>query len=720
MKWLAAGVLLWAGAIALFPAHAQAIAKEGAGEESAAPPAVVTEGTGLGATEIPPLISTTTFSERPEFRMATLSPDGQIIVILRERLGAVEYVVVDAQKKQMVNTFRLPESKSPDRVRWVGNDRLLIHEGFRGRAVDWGQRYSRLVLVDPLTGHAAYLLDQEAGVNGGEIVYVSPDGDFVLLSHREDEDDDGPSVFRYAVDVELTTPAIYGTPAEIEPVKVQSFVKNVEFWVPDNSGAVRLGLGWKGKRLHVWYRGANKTEFERIGKFEQSEDDRFFEVAQLVRGTDVGFVLESFAGGRVGLHRYDFAAGEHVETVYENPDWDIEDVYFRDGVPVAVSYLDDRRQMVWFNEDDRATHAALQSALGDTEVWVSSQSDDGNSRLIWALSEADPGVLYLFDQKRQSLEEIAQARPGIDFQKLARPKPFQYTARDGTVIPAYLTLPKGRVAKDLPLIVLPHGGPFGIRDSLVYNDEVQFLANRGYAVIQPNFRGSGGYGDAYYDLGVGQVGRKMQDDVDDAMDWAVGQGIADPNRVCVVGGSYGGYAALWAVLRNPERYRCAASWAGVTHWDKILRYDRKFLTRKASRRWRNKIVGETRFDMDKVSPVEFGRRLNRPVLLAHGTYDPIVPFEQFVLFEKASAKAPMPPETLVLEWVGHSFSTASSQKAWLDALDSFLAKHNPADQVDEQGNLLAPKVDTLQRLLNPSKSDEDDKEAEAPLSGAES
>ena len=153
--------------------------------------------------------------------------------------------------------------------------------------------------------------------------------------------------------------------------------------------------------------------------------------------------------------------------------------------------------------------------------------------LVSAGNEGDPGVLYFYDAETRQLNEFAQFRPELDFRMLAKPKPVSYTARDGTLIRAYLTLPKGRDPQGLPLIIHPHGGPFGVRDKLRYDDHVQFLANRGYAVLQPNFRGSGGYGTAFYEKGEGEVGRGMQDDLDDAMDWAVAEGIADPARVCI-------------------------------------------------------------------------------------------------------------------------------------------------------------------------------------------
>jgi dipeptidyl aminopeptidase/acylaminoacyl peptidase len=459
-------------------------------------------------------------------------------------------------------------------------------------------------------------------------------------------------------------------------------------WIADEGGTVRLGLGYRNRRLNIYYRENDQAEFERIARIKRGDAETFFEAIQIITGTSRGYVLEENDDGKVGVRIFDYATREVVETFYEHPEWDIEDVWLEDGEPIAAFYTDDSRKVVWFNEDDQRVYDELTSAILDRRVWVTSRSKNGERLLVWAGNEADPGVLYLYDRKNKSLKELAQYRPEVNFQYLARPQPFTYQARDGTDIRGYLTLPKGREAKGLPLIILPHGGPFGIRDTLSYNDEVQFLANRGYAVIQPNFRGSGGYGSSFYELGNGEVGRGMQDDLDDAMEWAVREGIADPSRVCVVGGSYGGYAALWAVLRNPERYRCAASWAGVTDWDRMLKYDRRYLTRRAGKRWSAQIEGDDDFDLKDVSPFRLAKGLSRPVLLAHGTADDNVPFKQYEQMVKAARKAPVPLTTLVIEKEGHGFSKKESEQQWYDALDAFLAKHNPADQIDANGELL--------------------------------
>lgn len=262
---------------------------------------------------------------------------------------------------------------------------------------------------------------------------------------------------------------------------------------------------------------------------------------------------------------------------------------------------------------------------------------------------------------------------------LAVTKYIRYTARDGLSVPAYLTLPVGRQPGKLPLIVMPHGGPYGVRDTLDYNREVQFLANRGYAVIQPNFRGSDSYGEDYYKKGEGQIGRAMQDDLDDAVDWLAKEGIADATRVCIIGSSYGGYAALWGVIRNPERYRCAASFAGVTDFVTQLKYSKKGMESRHARKWQDIVRGDEDFKLDTVSPAKNAGKLTRPILLTHGDDDNVVPISQFNMMVAALKKAGKAAESHVYENEGHGLDEPANQKDWLERLEAFLDAHNPAD-----------------------------------------
>ena len=230
---------------------------------------------------------------------------------------------------------------------------------------------------------------------------------------------------------------------------------------------------------------------------------------------------------------------------------------------------------------------------------------------------------------------------------------------------------------------MPHGGPYGVRDYSEYNDWVQLLANRGYAVLQPNFRGSCGFGEAFERLGDGEIGRGMQDDLDDARQWAVDGGYADPQRICLVGASYGGYAALWGVVRNPELYRCAASFAGVTDWEAILAYDRDYLGRGYMNKewyrriWRPRIEGQDS-DLRELSLTETIGRLDRPILVAHGTDDLRVPFSQFESLVAAAEERGKDIGTLVLE-DDHNLRDEVNEHKLLERLLSFLNEHNPAD-----------------------------------------
>lgn len=615
----------------------------------------------------PPPIAAGNFAKRPAFWDAKLSPDGKMFSFMRHSNGEVQFVITDTVSGKLMRALAADPADELEWYRWVTNDKLLLSVSTPGEFMREEVRYTRLILVEVATGVMTRLFGRSEVVEGDNVIHVAKDGSYALVAIQQTIYD-YPSVLRH----------------ELKPGGKISVVQDprdgIWNWVADDEGVVRMGTGWYENRFKVYYRSGAGESLKLVARLKDSDTvDRYWDALQILNGSDEGYVLSAGDRGRIGLRRVNFATREVIETVYEHPDWDLDSVSLKDGKPFAAFYTAERDEVHWFDPVIAKQYRSLRKALGGGEVWVTSRAEDESRMLVYAGHESDPGVLYLYDPAAKRMQEISQYRPDIDVTALAVPKPVQYAARDGTVIRGYLTLPRGREAKGLPLILMPHGGPYGIRDKLEYNDEVQLLANRGYAVLQPNYRGSGGYGDDFFEAGEGQIGRKMQDDIDDAMDWAVKEGIADPKRVCVVGGSYGGYAALWAVLRNPDRYACAASWAGVTDWNKLLRYDRRYLTERVNKWWQARVRGDKTQDLDAVSPYRTAATLSRPVLLAHGTKDKRVPLSQYNIFEKAARTAPVPPQTLVIKDEGHSFSTPENAQAWYEALDRFLAKHNPAD-----------------------------------------
>jgi dipeptidyl aminopeptidase/acylaminoacyl peptidase len=622
------------------------------------------------ASAVPPMIPTATFAARSPFSsIARLSPDGTKIAYSMREEGLNYIAVMDVDSGGTINQTPLGEEQELQWLSWAGDGRLLVSLSLPSELYDIKFRVTRLFVMQLEDGAFSYVGGRNMGIDGDDVIYTDPAGEFLLLSMQRDLFNE-PEVWRFRLD---------GTDDKGERIERRDGVWS---WIADDDGVVRLGLGYENSRLKVWYRRDADEPFRLIARLKDGDREELWNVVRLIKGSDEGLVLEPGQSGRLALRRFNYATRAVGDVVYENPEWDLDAFELdEEGKPLAVYFTDDRDRVVWLDPATARLQANLERALGTPDVRIEERTPDGSRMLVWRGGENHPGAWYVYTPAKRQLEEFAQLRPGLDPAALAPAMSIEYTARDGTRIRGYLTLPVGREPNGLPLIVMPHGGPYGVRDKLAYSDEVQLLANRGYAVLQPNYRGSAGFGEAFEDLGAGEIGRRMQDDLDDGMDWAVAQGIADADRVCLVGSSYGGYAALWGTIRNPERYRCAASFAGVTEWDKQLSYDKGFFSSKGRREWRDRIRGKDRsFDMDSVSPARQAARLTRPVLLVHGKKDATVPFSQFETMRGALRRAGVDgAEFLALEKSGHGFASPEDEQAWYDALVGFLARHNPAD-----------------------------------------
>jgi dipeptidyl aminopeptidase/acylaminoacyl peptidase len=343
-----------------------------------------------------------------------------------------------------------------------------------------------------------------------------------------------------------------------------------------------------------------------------------------------------------------------------------------------VFYTDDRRRVVWFDPELKEVQAEIDEAMPGRVNWVTSASRDRTRFIVWTGMANDPGHYYFYDRATAKLSRLATPYEWLRGSPLAPVKYVSYRARDGLQIPAYLTMPLGREPGRLPLVIMPHGGPH-VRDEWHYDPWAQFLANRGYVVLQPNFRGSAGYGKEFLAKGFGQWGAAMQDDLTDGVQWLVAEGTVDPKRVCIMGASYGGYAALMGAIRTPELFRCAISWAGVTDLNDMMRHDRNQLLPARYRRWRNRVRGAAEVDLRSVSPVHRAAEVGVPVLLMHGTIDDNVPYRQAEDFVKAMKKANRPLQFIEFRDAGHGLESTADQVRLLAAVDDFLKKHNPVE-----------------------------------------
>lgn len=649
--------------LALAAAGAPALA------QPAAAPVPATSGASEARPAPIPIAALTTGSGISDMKM---SPDGKFVAVRATGKDGRFVAILDTTTREVRHRIDLPKKSELNWYRWAGSGKLLV--AMSAETVFFGEdaRISRLFHYDLTTRALLFVGKPEMGLEGDDVLHVDPDGGFVLLSMQRTIYD-YPSVWRF----DLTQNPVKGAR------EVQRASDGIWNWFADNTGVVRMGMAYRrGGSVRVLYRTAADQPLKEIAKLsEDNLDDKIWDVVRIMSGTDEGLVREAGPDGRVAIRKFNYATRTVGDVVFSVPGWDVDGALVDEkGELVAAFHTDDRQRVTWFEPRMKSLYTRLSKALNGNQVWITSRARDDSRMLVWGGSEADPGQTFLYDATLRTMDAFVADLPDLDRSLTVTPQPISYVTRDQQTIHGYLTLPRGRPAKRLPLIVLPHGGPYGVRDILEFDSLVQLLANRGYAVIQPNYRGSGGYGEAHYKLGTGQMGRAMQDDLDDAMDWAVREGIADPARVCMLGSSYGGYAALWAVIRNPERYRCAVSFAGVTDWKRMLKYDSRYLSRSVNKLWRTEVLGEEKSaDLDQVSPLLQIARLNRPVLLAHGDEDSRVPLKQFTALRDAAQKAGKPVEAMVFAGEGHGFEKDENRARWFAAIEAFLAKHNPAD-----------------------------------------
>ncbi|MDQ7050839.1 MAG: S9 family peptidase [Enterobacterales bacterium] len=346
-----------------------------------------------------------------------------------------------------------------------------------------------------------------------------------------------------------------------------------------------------------------------------------------------------------------------------------------DGIILGYTYQPNYNVVEFLDKKHRESIAlaGLFAAFPGQDVSFTSYTKNAEQAIIFVRSDTNPGVFYLFDFASNSLKRLAKVKPWLKTEYLAEMQPIQYTARDGLVINGYLTIPKGKKAKNLPLIINPHGGPHGPRDRWGFNPDVQFLANRGYAVLQMNFRGSGGYGREFETTGYRKWGREMQDDITDATQWAIKAGIADPNRVCIYGGSYGGYATLMGVVKEPDLYKCGLGYVGVYDLETMYT-DGDTHQSKGGIRFLEHILGTDKNELRANSPARHVDRIKASLFIAHGKEDVRVPMAQFYALTKALDRAKIPYQSMVKD-EGHGYQKLKNRIAFYKAMEKFFEKN---------------------------------------------
>lgn len=382
------------------------------------------------------------------------------------------------------------------------------------------------------------------------------------------------------------------------------------------------------------------------------------------------------AGDLGTLYKVDFKNPNWNNRVLEPKEGEIVNlIRGRSGKIYGVICEAEKLQFFWFDNDMARMHASLMATFPNRDVRLVDSSLDESRWVIAVTADIDPGSYYVYDRKANRMIPVGKRLPKIDPAKMAPMQPIQYTTRDGLLIHGYLTRPLATAGGPSPLIILPHGGPIGIRDSWGFDSEVQFFANRGYSVLQVNYRGSGGYGDKFLNIARYEWGRKMQDDLTDAVKWAIDKGYADPRRVAIVGGSYGGYAVLAGLVWTPELYRCGINIVGVSDLRYIAKSTKEAKQGEYYRTYQEKWVGKNSKDLHDRSPVNFVANIQVPSLHAYGENDPRVDIQHWRALESELKKHKKIYEAFREADEGHGFGNETARVRLYGAIEVFLEKY---------------------------------------------
>jgi dipeptidyl aminopeptidase/acylaminoacyl peptidase len=633
------------------------------------------------------------FARSPEVSRARLSPDGKQLAYMADhnRINTLHVLDLESRKTKRLNLGEaaLQEGllREVDSFVWVGDRRLLLvttaNDAYYGTIAinDDGQRNI------PLTGFENV---KQLRIDGNyrvpaslarEVIHVFGDKDSSVLMLERNQTGGGgtnrPEVIRMN-----TTSGIARTVVK-NPGEVAS-------WSPDFDGVVRLGILSHGDLSGMIYRSTEAAAWQTVLPLK----DRRGHLRPMGFDAATGRVIVSALTPekRWAPYAMDPATGELGEPMLADAVYDIipdRSAPSLDGIALAgpvfskakrsligIRYYTDAARVKWFDPEFVRYQAAVDRSLPETVNLLAGLSDDGRRMLWFSYSDRDPGSYHLLDLEAKSFKPLGARMPWIKPVEMAPTHAIKYAARDGLVIHGYLTVPAGHEPKQLPLVVKPHGGPW-VRDVWGFDPLVQLLANRGYAVLQMNYRGSTGYGDELLKNAKREIGGKIQEDIEDGTRWAIAAGVADPKRIAIYGMSYGGYSALHALGRSPELYRCGISFAGPTDWHAMYRQSDVADYKQATRHWREQIGDPSKDEamLKAISPVYFADKITAPVLIIQGKKDQRVPQVQARIMVEALEKAGRKPQTLFLSGVGHNYGQPKDREEIYNATVEFLEKH---------------------------------------------
>ena len=624
-----------------------------------------------------------TLFKRDEFRALILSPDGKKVAAISPYKGKFNLAVVDLEKNQLkrVTGFDFTDVNS---YFWVGNERLVFSTGdqqgfdFRGNgavyAINVDGSESR-ELNPPISAQAGSgtvairSFQPLRSVRGSDVeIFVSTNGRSATTS----------DVYRVNTKTGRKTLLTFDTPG---------FVRR---WVLDANQIPRAAVVSEGEEMKsaFYYRADEKSPWTKMLEWGINDDEI---TPEAFDKNGVLYVTSNIGRDTKALYEYDTGDKKLGKLIFGDDRYDVTPPNQWGGLGsygflrfaseedlrlVGVTYVADKPKTIWLDEKYKNMQAELDKSLPDTLNIFGLLRE---KMLVTATSDRDAGTIYLFDRSKPSLTELVRVAEWIKPKDMNQMRPITYTARDGMRIDGYLTLPKAwKKGSPVPMIVHPHGGPWA-RDVWGFNPEIQFMANRGYAVLQMDFRNSTGYGKKLYRAGWKQWGEKAQDDILDGVMWAIKEGYADKDKIGIYGASYGGYSVLMQLVRNPELYKFGFNYVGVT--DMLVHRDtQRFGWAGGGRKFLDILNGDPKTDqamLERTSPARFVNNIKAPVMHAYGGADINVDIANGNEIKKAFEKAGLPVDYTFVVEEGHGYQEDKNRFMLYKKFDEFMKKNMP-------------------------------------------
>tara|TARA_B110000046_G_scaffold185463_1_gene227183 strand:+ start:3170 stop:5110 length:1941 start_codon:yes stop_codon:yes gene_type:complete len=614
------------------------------------------------------------FFKNPKFSNLQLSPNGKYLAVLSPINDRKNIVILETEGLKNAKPVTKFDDQDINNFSWANDNEIVFdldsngNEAFSLYKINVNTKRAKVIeLVGSKVG--------SSGIRSASIVHMLPnDPDHIIIQYNGRN---------------IKAPDLYKLPLNSKwdrkherNYKMDIIAKNpggYQGWLLDHDGDVRGALSIDGLRGKFYYKNKDEEKFRVLREYN-IEDENITPLAFDFDNKTL-YVSSNIGRDTSALYYFHPEKNELGELIFGMPEVDVSNLMLsiKRKKLLGVKYLDEYPEVVYFDTETAQMMASLESAFKDKVVNVTSRSKDEVLNIVYVGSDTDPGHYYLYDKAKNTLKSLVSPMDWLDKSQLSPMKPIKFNSRDGLTIRGYLTIPKDSNGKSLPLIVNPHGGPYGIRNSWGFNPETQFFASRGYATVQVNFRGSGGYGRRFQQAGYGgKWGSEMQNDLTDAVKYLVSEGVVDPKRVCIYGSSYGGYATMAGLTYTPEIYKCGINYVGIT--DVSLLFDSLPKHWEPQRELLKKQIGDPDDEalMKKISPLYHVDKIVAPLMIVQGAKDPRV-----VKKHATDLRDALEDRGIVLtddEWImkddeGHGFQKEENKIELYTKIEKFLNKH---------------------------------------------